>query len=218
MLKLTRHRSRGVATVEFCVVALLAAVPLCTGILQTGLLLIANHQVDLAAFMAARAGAVAGGDAGRIRLVFHQALSPLLVRTAGGVDAGNVSERVLSAQTSGAAALALYSRLEVLGPGADELADFAIVRRGRRVLPNDAVEFRGQGAGARSGVSLQEANVLRIATTWCHPLVVPFAAQIMLATLRQLDADPWHQLCYADRRVPIRSVALAPMQSDFVAP
>ncbi|MGC4027963.1 MAG: hypothetical protein QM696_03690 [Steroidobacteraceae bacterium] len=209
-------RSGGAATAEFHVVALLAVIPLCAAILQTGLLLIANHQVDLAAFMAARAGAVAGGDAQRMRQVFQAALSPLLVRTSGGIDAGNVAGRVLAAQAAAAPAFALYSRIQVLGPGAEESADFAVQRQGRRVIPNDSLEWRSRRVGERSGISLQEANVLRIAATWCHPLIVPLAAEMMIAALRRLDADPWHQLCYADRRVPVRSVALAPMQSDFV--
>jgi hypothetical protein len=188
------------------------------GILQAGLLLVANHHVDLAAFVAVRAGAVSGGDSRRMERAFQHALSPLLVRTAGGIDGQNVAGRVLAAQAQAAPAFLLYSRLQVLDPGPAVFADFAVQRQGRRVLPNDALEHRRHQPGVRSGVSLQEANVLRIAATWCHRLVVPFAAELLVATLRRLDTDPWHQMCYADRRVPIRSVSLAPMQSDFMVP
>lgn len=209
-------RARGAASVEFHVVALLALVPLCAGIIQCGLLLVANHQVDLAAFLAARAAAVAGGDTGHARTVFQQSLSPLLVNVGDGVDGRNVARRVLAAQLAAAPAFALYSRLELLDPGPEEIADFAVQRRGRRVIPNDSLEYRSVAAGASSGVSLQEANMLRLAATWCHPLIVPFAAELLIATLRRIDFDPWHQVCYADRRVPIRSVAVTPMQSDFL--
>lgn len=216
MLTRTPRRPVGAATVEFHLVALLAAIPLCTGVLQTGLLLVANHQVDLAAFLAARSAAVAGGDAARAREVFRQSLSPLWVRTQGGVDGSNVAARVLEAQAANAAAFALFSRVEILAPGTAEIADFSIMRRGRRVIPNDSLDHRDVARGTRSGLTLQEANVLRLAASYCHRLIVPFAAQLLLGTLRWLDTDPWHQLCYASGRVPLRSVAAVPMQSDFV--
>lgn len=215
MLTGRRCRALGAAMVEFHGVALLAALPLCLGILQAGLLQVASQQVELAAFLAARAGAVAGGDAGRIRQVFQQALSPLLVQVEEGLTGANVGQRVMAAQAANAAALAAYVRVQVLAPGPDEAADFAISRGGRQVIPNDGLEYRTGTPGIRSGVSLQEANVLRLAATWCHPLVVPFAAELLLATLARLDPDPWHQLCYAGHRVPVRSVVHVPMQTDF---
>lgn len=213
MLRL-RHL-RGSAMLEFHFVALLAMLPLCLGIVQAGLLLVASYQVELAAFLAARAGALANGDAGRIRRVFQQALSPLLVQDPGGLDGANAGARVLAAQAANAPALALYARVEVRAPDAAAQADFGVLRKGRRVIPNDALEHRDATPGARSGLSLQEANVLQVAATWCHPLVVPLASSTLLAVLRRLDADPWHQACYAGGRVPIRTVVLSPMQGDF---
>jgi hypothetical protein len=215
MLKRFRSGVRGAATVEFYVVALLALLPLCLGMLQTALLLIANHQVDLAAFTAARTGAVTGGDETRMRMSFAKALSPLLVSTDGGVDAGNITEKVLQAQARSVAAMTVFLRMEVLSPTAAAREDFAVERNGQRVMPNDALEFRSTRPGARSGISLQEASLLEVEAVWCHPLLVPFATELLIALLRELDSDPWNQVCYLDRRVPIRSVGVAPMQSDF---
>jgi hypothetical protein len=62
---------------------------------------------------------------------------------------------------------------------------------------------------------LQEANVLRIEISYCRPLIVPFMGPTLLGALRRLDHDLWNQHCYAAGRVPLRSVGVAPMQSDF---
>lgn len=215
MLKRSRSGDRGAATVEFYIVALLALLPLCLGMMQTALLLIANHHVDLAAFTAARTGAVTGGDETRMRLSFAKALSPLLVNTGGGVDSGNIAEKVLQAQARSVAAMTVFLRMEVLSPTTAAREDFAIERNGQRVIPNDSLEFRSARRGQRSGISLQEANLLQVEAIWCHPLLVPLATELLIGLLRALDRDPWHQLCYLDRRVPIRSVGVAPMQSDF---
>ncbi len=69
--------------------------------------------------------------------------------------------------------------------------------------------------GRRSGISLQQANVLRVEFSYCRPLIVPFAGPLLLGVLRQLDRDPWHQRCYAAGRIPLRAEGVAPMQSDF---
>ena len=114
--------------------------------------------------------------------------------------------------------MALYLRLDVISPTAAAREDFAIERDGRRVIPNDALEFRSTARGGRSGLTLQQANLLELEAVWCHPLLVPLATELLIGLLRELDRDPWHQLCYLDHRVPIRSIGVAPMQSDFRLP
>jgi hypothetical protein len=83
------------------------------------------------------------------------------------------------------------------------------------VIPNDALESRSMAPGRRSGISLQQANVLRLEISYCRPLIVPFAGPLLVGTLRLLDHDLWHQRCYAAGRIPVRSEGVAPMQSDF---
>jgi TadE-like protein len=209
-------RSRGAATVEFYVVALLALLPLCLGMLQMLLLLVANHQIDFAAFSAARSAATSGGDVSAMRRGFTRALTPLHLSTAGGVDRDTVLTRVSEAYTRAAAEVGLFARFEVLAPAAAARADFAVSRNGSQVIPNDALDYRATNPGARSGVSLQEANVLHLAVTYCQPLIVPFVGSMLVETLRRLDPDALHQSCYAAGRVPLRSEGVAPMQSDFI--
>jgi hypothetical protein len=201
--------------IEFHVVALFALLPLCLGTLQIALLLVENHHLDHAAFMAARHGAVTHGDTDEIRRAYARAASALFVGSATPLDRGNVVGRVAAAYAAATADIAVYTRLRLLAPTAQAREDFAQRRSGELVIPNDALEFRSLAPGRRSGMSLQQANVLRVEFIHCRPLIVPFAGPLLLDTLRWLDHDPWHQWCYAAGRVPVRSEGVAPMQSDF---
>jgi hypothetical protein len=215
MLSPPRHRSRGAAMLEFHIVALLAVLPLCLGVLQMALLLAENHHIDHAAFVAARHGAVHHGDLAQVRRAFVQAATVLFVESGTPVDRGNVVSRVTTAYAAAAADVAGNARIRLLTPDPDAQADFAILRDGRRVIPNDSLEYRSAASGRRSGVSVQEANILRVEVSYCRPLIVPFAGPMLLASLRLLDHDLWHRRCYAAGRVPLRAEGVAPMQSDF---
>jgi len=201
--------------IEFQVVALLALLPLSLGTLQLALLLVDNHHLDHAAFLAARHGAVRHGNMDDMRRAYAQALSTLYVVSDTPLDRSNVLGRVATAYAAATADIAAHARVRLLSPQRDAQADFARLRGGHRVIPNDALEFRSAAPGARSGISLQQANVLRVEFTFCRPLVVPFARQLLLGTMRMVDHDPWHQRCYAAGRIPVRSEGVAPMQSDF---
>lgn len=206
---------RGAATVEFYIVALLALLPLCLGMLQVCLLLIANHHIDHAAFMAARAGAVHQGDIGAMRSEFARVISPLFVESTTPLDAGNVAVRVASARIRSMADITAFSRVRVLSPDDAARRDFAEIRDGASVIPSDGLQHRSTAPGDTSGVSLQQANMLRVEFTYCRPLVVPFIRGLMIGLLRQLDPEPSNLRCYAAGRIPIRSTGAAPMQSDF---
>jgi Flp pilus assembly protein TadG len=206
---------RGVATIEFYIVALLALLPLCLGMLQTFLLLMANHQIDYAAFAAARLGATNGAELSGIRRGFVQAMTPMFVSTNTAVDRGNVVEKVAAAFARASLDVALFGQFQILSPSAAAQSDFAIDRNGERVIPNDALEYRSASAGDRSNISLQEANILRLSVTYCQRLIVPFAAQLVVATLRRLDDDLEHARCYLAGRIPLTSEGVTPMQSDF---
>jgi hypothetical protein len=67
--------------------------------------------------------------------------------------------------------------------------------------------------GVRSGVSIQQANVLQVRVDWCAPLVVPLIDRLLVGVLRGFDADLHSQVCYAAGRVPLRDSAALNMQS-----
>jgi hypothetical protein len=215
---LTRHQGQGgAATVEFYLVTLLALLPLCLGMLQMSLLLVANHHIDHAAFMAARAGAVHQGDTGAMRSEFARVMTPLFVESTSPLDSGNLAARVGSARIRSISDITAFSRIRVLSPSPAATRDFSEIRDGATVIPSDGLQHRSNVLGETSGVSLQQANMLRVEFTYCRPLIVPFIRGLMIGLLRQLDPEPSNLRCYAAGRVPIRSTGTAPMQSDFIA-
>lgn len=215
MLKRFPAGSRGVAMVEFYVVALFALLPLGLGTLQLGLLLAENHHIDHAAFHAARHAAMAHGDLAAARRALAQAGAVLFVDAATEVDASNLGTRVAGAYAAATADIARFARIRLMNPAPDAQADFSQHRGGRYVIPNDALEHRSLAPGARGGRNIQQANILRLEVIWCRPLIVPFARELLLGTLLRLDGDAWHRYCYASGRVPVRSEGTSPMQSDF---
>src|SRR5690606_17267619 len=137
----------------------------------------------------------------------------LFVRS--GTDRGNATARIAGAYAAALADQARFARIRVLNPTVEAQQDFAVQRGDARVIPNDGLEYRPAAAGQRSGMTLQQANLLRLEVAWCRPLIVPFARQLLLGVLRRIDFDPWRQSCYLQGRVPVRSEAALPMQSDF---
>lgn len=207
MLSVRPVLSRGVATVEFYVVALLALLPLLLGTLQVSLLLVANHHVDYATFAAARRGAVAHGDPDAMREGFIQAVIPLFVSSDEPLNRENVVARVANAYAKAVVDISLHTRFTTLAPDAATQREFSIERERRLVIPNDSLNYRSS--------EVQEANLLKLEVSYCHPLLVPFARELLIAALRTIDRDSWHQYCYASGRVPLRSVGITPMQSDY---
>lgn len=201
--------------VEFHVVALFALLPLCLGGLQMALLASENHHLDHATFLAARHAAMEHGEVGSARRALARAATVLFVRADADLAGSGAAPAVARAYAAALADQALHARVRVLNPTPEAQQDFALLRNGDRVIPNDALEHRDSAPGPRSGLTLQQASMLRLEVSWCRPLVVPFARHLLLGALRTLDRDPWRQGCYARGRVPIRSVGTSPMQSDF---
>ena len=210
----SRFKQCGAALVEFQIVALLALLPMMFGMLQTAFLLGAHHTLQYATFSAARAGAMANASPAIMRRALATGLVPLFAMTADGVSADNVTGVVTGAFVKAYGATQLYARLQVLSPSAESFEDFGVVEDGVTLIRNDSLEHRSVQRGSRSGLSIQEANLLRLRVTYCHELIVPFADRLLLASLRRLDLDPFSQFCYLRGRVPLVAESSVNMQSD----
>jgi hypothetical protein len=212
MLRPNVLRERGVAMVEFHVALLFALLPLCLGTLQIALLLVANHHLDHAAFQATRHAATEQGSELALRSAFTKAMIPLFMH---GGDGGGFSAQVIQAHLRATGDLSRYLQLRVLAPDQNARQDFALPRNGGQVIPNDALMYRSATPGRSSRISLQQANILQVEFTYCQDLVVPFAAQLLVAVMQPLVREPWQRFCLLAGRLPIRALGIAPMQSDF---
>ncbi len=198
------RRTGGATLIEFTLVLLLGVLPLVLAILQIAALLVARNTVNLATFLAARQGAVAHAADDAMRRELARGLLPLYVPAA----RGGRSPPALVARSYASALRDVFvlDALRIETPTRAQASRLVQVRAGVRVIPNDALEYRGR--------LVQEANVLSIVVMHCQPLVVPFIGPALAAMLTAFDAQVDHQRCYALGRVPLRAHASVVMQSD----
>lgn len=183
----------------------LVLLPLLGAVFELTQLGVARHLLQAAAFDAARAAAVSQGDHGVLARTLARGLVPLY-----GVGAG-----VAPGTAFGRALIEVLrpdlTRIEIRNPTPAAFDDFAVAGGGDRWLPNAGAGLIA-GRGARSGLSLAEANELAVVVRYCRRLVVPLLDRIIAAG-GQTFASPQSRACLAQRRVPIVVEAVTVMQS-----
>jgi hypothetical protein len=152
---------------------------------------------------------------GAMRREFARVMTPLFVQSSAGQGTANSGTRIGEAQIRAATDVAAFSRIQILSPAMPAQTDFRELRDGAHVIPSDSLQHRSNRPGPESGLSLQQANMLRVQFTYCRPVIIPFIRHFLIGLLRQIDPEPWNLRCYAAGRVPIRALGVAPMQSDF---
>jgi hypothetical protein len=198
---------RGATLIEFALALILGVLPIVISILQTAALLVAKNELNLATFLAAREGAVAGAEPATMQRSLARALVPLYVRAERSGVASPAA--VALAYGNALADVTALDSLRVLNPTRKDMDRVGVMRAGERVIPNDSIEFRTR--------AVQDANVLTIEVTHCQSVVVPLAGPALVAALRLLDTDPRHQRCLLAGRAPIAARASIVMQSDVHA-
>lgn len=207
-------RCRGAAMLEFLLAAVLVLIPATFAILEFAQLTAARNALNFATFEAARAGSVSGADRNAMRRALARGLvplfAPLRLGTANNAAAGDGAVAMTRAWLE--VSRPDLTVLEIENPTDLAAADFAIVQEGRRVIPNDGIEFRNP-YGVRSGQTLRDANVLALRIRHCRPLVMPFVSLWIPAMLRTTTADLFEQGCLRRNRLPIEAHAIVHMQS-----
>lgn len=211
-----RSSQRGQSLLEFCIVVP-AFIFLVLVIFQFVLIYRAKTLLDFAALQAARAGAVSGVDASQMRSALETGMAPLYASSpdVAGAAAARAKVEVLWKNPL------LSPRIEVISPTRAAYSEFRERQNdGRWALPNDNLAFRSANIGG-SGVSVQDANILKIKVTYPMPLIVPFADRV-IAGLSDLLTEgesyrPASMLIEdpltGHRRMPIESYAIVRMQS-----
>jgi len=198
---------RGAAIVE-AIVALPVLLVVILAAIQFGLIYQAKATLNHASLQAARAGAVSNAAPDSIYKGLASGLLPLFspersvagaVTTIAGIDAQ----------------LATDARVRILNPTREAFDDFAEDVDDRRELPNDRLHARSTDEGNASGLSIQDANVLKVEVTYGFPLRVPivnwFISRVLLHANR--DPDPFNRQLLTRTRLPILASATVRMQS-----
>jgi hypothetical protein len=228
-------RARGAAATEFLIM-FPALIFLVFGIIQWGLIYQARATLNYATLLAARSGAMHNGSQAEMKKGLAAGLAPLFASEAS--DTGAVTAR---AKAFSEVTLMNQASIKIVNPTREALKDFGQAKldgTGGKELPNDTLNYRNPSAGASSGISIQDANILHVRISYCYRMIVPVIGRMIEAVstaLTPLDhslqangmSDPFgigdppliNRNCPnplgGGPRIKIESEAIVRMQSPF---
>ncbi len=202
----SRHQ-RGQSLAEF-VIAMVGFGMLLLALLQAILLYRAKTTVDYAALEAARAGALHGADKGQMQKGLARGLTPLYATATASPTIAGTGEAYLKAY----AAVVAFGTVKVLSPTTASFDDFKEAQYdGTMALPNDTLNFRPTSVGSHGGLSVQDANILKIQVTFTYPLIVPIIDRLLGTLDIERTAAEGHPVF----SLPIVASAMVRMQSPI---
>jgi len=185
-------RQAGVTMAEFAIVSPFALM-FVMGIVQIGLMYTAKAVVNEGAFLAARAGAVQNAQKDKMTDVMVKALVPFYQDTTQTNDVLRVGTAWAKAKADTLCVpfVQCYLTIDVLNPTPAAFDDFGVTSsamQNHTYIPNDNLEYRPHNVkGPSSGLSIQDANALRIKVTYGYELKVPLMATIVKAVMCGVD-------------------------------
>lgn len=187
-----KNRQSGQAALEFAIVFLLFAA-LITGLFEMTRVFRTKHTLNAATFMAARTGIVNNALAQPMNSELENGMIELFIR--GGRSLEELGEATVRARAFGVQLGQLGGGVEIINPTREMHRQLHINQRVLRadeedydvhsVIPNDNLRWRPRVV-ARSDegeTNLQDANLLKIRSLWCHRLVVPLLDRIIYETI-----------------------------------
>lgn len=233
----------GASTVEF-IFALPLFFILLFGIIEMSYVYRSKATLNTATFEAARTGSVNNALTGEMRKSFASGMIPLHInadRSAAGVTKAYASAKIFEKSMSTAARLVGLDTVQIVSPNRDIFNKFAVdipkldSRKRKlkfiRAIPNDNLTYRGidtkrvrirdNGRTENVRMNVQDANILKIKSFWCHKLKVPGLRELFyrLVLSNFFRASPEQRICnsigYAteSRYIAITSQATVRMQS-----
>lgn len=237
------RRDGGATMVEF-VIAGPIAILVILALIQVGMLMVAKQVVNAAVFEAARMGASEHAVKTEVVGALKRKLLPFYQNSTEHNDGKRLALAALKEAENIDLNVSLISgpklTVQRLSPPESAFQDFGIRvdnGSGKQVLaiPNDNLEYRlyDQFRGPRSGLTIQDANELRIKVVYAYELKVPLMKTVFRSVLCGFDSgvnafgrgnldsivlkENANLECfnyYNRGRVPITSYATVQMQSD----
>lgn len=205
-----RRDAGGQSMVEF-IIAAPVLLFLILSIVQFVLLYRIKATLDYAALEAARAGAVHGASKKEMKEALIRGMVPLFAHKT------SATELETAYFTRAMPELGTFGKIEVINPTKAAWNEHKEKQyNGEYALPNDSLAFRSDRVG-RSGVNVQDANILKIRVTYDAPLVVPFVSWVLGGKSEYLKAGTFESspLNTFTDRLRIESYAIVRMQSPI---
>ena len=196
------------------------------GALQFAFIYNAKTTVNYATFQAARSGAVNHGKKVNIERAFARNMSALYTND------DNINSLQTARKKVDDEIANNYVCIERINPSPDAFIDHALPSG---EIPNDNLMFRNPAVGLTSGLTIQDANLLKIRVTYCFDMIVPLVNRTIaaMATKKKDGANiygfvgestnikfattgSFQDHCYENNRIPIVSQAIVRMQSPAV--
>lgn len=233
----------GASTVEF-----IFAIPLffilLFGIIEMSYVYRSKTTLNTATFEAARTGSVNNALTAEMRKSYASGMIALHIdadRSAAGVTKAYAKAKIFEKSMSAAAKLMGLDTIVIVSPNRDIFNKFAVdipkLESKRRKLkfvrgiPNDNLTYRGidtkrvkirdNGNTKNVRMNVQDANILKIKSFWCHKLKVPGLRDIFyrLVLSNNFRASPEQRVCNSiglateSRYIAITAQATVRMQS-----
>lgn len=174
------HRHLGQAMVEYLII-FPALLMLVLGAIQFALLYQIKSTLNYATFMAARQGALKNAKSTSIQDALAAGMTPLF--TFSPDLSGLARGRAIAAIE---AFNPMTTNVAILSPTTNTADDFGVpdpADSNKRLVPNDNLQYRDATVlGAKTGLNIQDANLLKIRVTYCAKLIVP-VVNVMIYSL-----------------------------------
>ena len=233
-----RGGERGATTTEFVIIMPLFFVIL-FGIIEAAFIFRTRATLNTATFDAARHGAVSHALVSPMNERLARGMIPLYMQ--GSTDPLQYTEAYARARIMVSAADGVgLDPVRVVSPTQAMVEEFGVPRTLQlpgdswpteyQVIPNDNLSYRPASTvevdidGESRPINVQDANLLKIKSYWCHPLIVPVVNRLIagLTTLDLFNPSPEQLACEAlsaaegGHHIPVTSQATVRMQSDVV--
>lgn len=204
-----RRHARGQSLIEF-VVCIVVLGPLLLGLFQAILLYRAKTVLDYATLQAARSGATNFAQVNAMCQGLAGGLTPLYTHQA---SASGLLTGYATADAD--VCLGKAAQITIVSPTQAAFNDWKETQYdGVMAIPNDSLSFRGTKVGASSGMTVQDANLLKISVTYKYPLIVPVIDR-MIGTLDLVRSAAEGHTVYS---LSIASQAIVRMQTPIRDP
>jgi len=174
------RRVSGQAIVEYIIIFPILLI-LIMGAIQIALIYQAKFTLNYATFMGARQGSLKNANLTSIKDGVAAGLTPLFMRWSGSGTPGLVDLSKARVIATIEVFNPLTAKVEIISP---TQAAFAAIAGSGTEIPNDNLMYR---SGSGDGMSIQDANLLKVRVTYCVKLVVPFVNRMIYSLVNGID-------------------------------